>query len=228
MFPITVIHIIAGYAATPQLLSWIPYAKLKKKHLRSIAAAYDAGYCSWDDVDETSHGYLLKNTHPNAVAIVKQNMRFANYMTFGWANPALIDVLLDDPKHSKRIDWQYLSENPSKRAVDLMLANPIHIYDGPAVKNPGLIAYSRDHELLTPRSGACANPHQDVIDIISQWPDSDLCWVNLCRNSHPWALEKLRVNQDRIHWDILSSNPSIFEYREDPGIIAALMDFRWI
>ena len=36
-------------------------------------------------------------------------------------------------------------------------------------------------------------------------------WVMLSKNPNPEALELLIANRDKIHWDFLNANPSIFE-----------------
>ena len=37
------------------------------------------------------------------------------------------------------------------------------------------------------------------------------CWENLCNNQNPLVMDIFKNNQDKIRWDLISSNPFIFD-----------------
>ena len=84
-----------------------------------------------------------------------------------------------------KIDWFWLSENPS--ALTLLENNQDNINWFQLSSNPSA------------RAIALLEKNQDKID-----------WTLLSFN--PSALTLLEKNQDKIKWDYLSENPAIFEY----------------
>jgi hypothetical protein len=227
-FPIDVANIIADFAIVPRLLPWIQYSLLWRERMRAIPEAFEAGYCSWDNFDpETLSGYgiILKNTCDRAVEDLRELMKTTHFMTGAWSNPAMIDILLDDDMHSLRIDWYYLSANPSKRACDLLLKNPDKISRAMVTKNPGMMKFIAQHPSLAQDNALCANPA--AIEQVLARDDNAISWGYLCENPHPRALERLSKNQDKIHWDRLSANPGIFMRERDPKVIAELTGFFW-
>jgi hypothetical protein len=90
-------------------------------------------------------------------------------------------------KNQDKIDWYWLSENPS--AIALLENNQDEIYWSQLSSNPSA------------RAIALLENNQDKID-----------WYWLSSNPSARAIALLEKNQDKINWSYLSTNPSIFEY----------------
>ena len=96
-------------------------------------------------------------------------------------NPNAISLL---EKNQNKIDWDYLSYNPSPNAISLMEQNQDKICWSVLSKNPNAISLLEQN--------------QDKIH-----------WSALSKN--PNAISLLEQNQDKIDWYYLSENPSIFK-----------------
>ena len=93
--------------------------------------------------------------------------------------------------HTDKIEWYYLSKNPSSGAIKLLLATPRKIEWSWLSVNTS----SRAIELLA--------KNQDKIE-----------WRFLSQNPAPEALELLALNPDKINWRWLSANPGLFKVIE--------------
>jgi hypothetical protein len=118
------------------------------------------------------------------------------------------------------IRWKGLSKCPSEKAVRILLENQDKILWPEFSMNPFAIDWLRQHPEKIIMSHIDANCN--AIDIIMSKPTIDT--FMLCYNSHPRAIEFLRIYQDKIHWGRFSQNPGIFEYRINPEMILQLLD----
>ncbi len=140
-------------------------------------------------------GLLCANTNPEAIELVAKKIE---------EEKKLSKDELEDLDPHKKIDWRYLSENPS--AIELLKANSKKIEWDWLSKNPNAI------ELLKVNLGKInwdllsGNPN--AIELLKAYP-SKINWDNLSVN--PNAIELLKENFNEIRWDKLSSNPNAIE-----------------
>ena len=110
-------------------------------------------------------------------------------------NPAAIEYIKDVlNRYPDNIEWHLLSLNPN--AIELLKANPFKIDWYYLSENPNAI----DEE---------NRMSEDDYDNLNEY--EKINWVMLSKNPNPEALELLIANRDKIHWDFLNANPSIFE-----------------
>ena len=162
---------------------------------------------------------MFISVNPNAIETLKENPKRIDWdLLCANTNPEAIELVakkieeekklskdeLEDLDPHKKIDWRYLSENPS--AIELLKANSKKIEWDWLSKNPNAI------ELLKVNLGKInwdllsGNPN--AIELLKAYP-SKINWDNLSVN--PNAIELLKENFNEIRWDKLSSNPNAIE-----------------
>lgn len=225
-FPKEIARIIAGYSAEYTLLDWIPADKLDpdtfymNQHLfddnpmisQSTIAAMTEDRRARIGMDR--HLRMVEN--PMSANLIKANPDIYICIAM-WKNPAILDWLLE---RGTRIDWDYLAQNPCEKAVKMVLSHSNRGYYYALSQNPAAIGWLRANTKLISKYAICANPA--AIDIIQGLGEINYHW--LCSNPHPWAIEHLRLNQEKIVWYAFSSNPGIFEARTDPALVARLVE----
>jgi hypothetical protein len=114
-----------------------------------------------------------------------------------------------------KIDWGWLSENPSPGAVHLLEPNQKKINWRCLAANPGAIAtlFEQNQDKIDWME-LSRNPSPGAISILKQ-NQNKIVWFNLSCNLSPEALDILEKNPDRICWEYLSANPAIFTYDYD-------------
>jgi hypothetical protein len=240
MFPNDVIGIIADYSAMPHLLEWMPRDKLDMDMVLHQKLSFDAGLHGPEYIGLPEPEYIVEVS----LSFLYVTRRIGNIYhplswIHTWADPDILDHLLDNPALSEHgsdlpvagryISWEGLCMNPHPRAIDLVLEN--QSADSASMnrlsRNPAMVPFFLEHPDLVDHEALWANPHEKVIELLSQMPECLYNWHTLSQNPHPWAINKLRENPDKIEWNCMSSNPGIFEYRRTPELINCLRDLHW-
>lgn len=222
-FPKDIANIVAGYAEVKvRLRDWIPRDKLDPDTIYANPAAYRAGFL---DVHYVPSGRNQQRTqefakNPEAIEIIKSShdIYICNTM---WSNPAATYWLLARREY---VSWFFLTLNPSLEAVKHLLSNLDWInalrYTDWLSSNPGMITWIRANPKAMCNKFICANPA--AIDIIQSLERID--YDNLSANPHPWAIEQMRLHQEKISWVRFSRNPGIFEEYVDQELVAAISE----
>jgi ribosomal protein L24E len=150
--------------------------------------------------------YLSSN--PNAIELLKANPQNINWYNLS-SNPNAIELLKANPN---MINWHNLSGNPS--AIELLKENPEKIDWKILSGNPSAIELLEQNPEKIKWSMVCNIQKKEAIDLIRNHLEKNrynyLDWCELSCN--PFAIELLKENPRRIHWDELSLNPAIFQY----------------
>ena len=102
------------------------------------------------------------------------------------ANPAAITILMEN---QHQIDWCYLCKNTHPLIIESLYV-AIRSYDG---------------EFL-PISWIFLSENPEAIELLNIYRDR-ICWVALCDNKSPFAIELIKSNMSHIYWATLSENP---------------------
>jgi hypothetical protein len=224
-FPKDIAGIIAGYVEIKmRLLDWIPREKLDPDTIYANPAAYRAGFLDLSSVPSDSNQIrtLEFAKNPEAIGMIESSGdKFVYNVT--WSNPAVTEWAITRLGVAA-ISWFHFTANSSPAAVKLMLINLNHIktlkYINRLSRNPGMIAWVRANPELIDSTFICAN--SAAIDIIQGL--SKISYMLLAANPHPWAIEQMRLHQEKINWVMFSRNPGIFEEYVDPELVAAISE----
>lgn len=214
-FPREVAQIIAGYCATEQKLrEWIDPSKLDRVSIYANPIAFSNGMLNMNNLTQNKYPHIAQN--PAAADFLKSTPSDLTCSDFIWQNPELLDWLVD--KHNLPIKWYFLAQNQCERAVKMVLSNPIRYNDFLLMGNPFAIAWIRSNMALINVNYICGN--SAAVDLIQELEEIDYHWLSV--NPHPWAIEQLRLNQNKIDWHMFSTNPSIFEWYTNQELVAQL------
>jgi hypothetical protein len=218
MFSVCIAEIIADYVAIPRFLDWIhPGPILRQDSLYANPRALEAGLLDCvDPTDVQTAWYLAQN--PAAMDIIRANPNVFIYQHSIWRNPAAIEWLLEQ---KVKINWPNLSANPSPIAIKMLKENPDKIEWPKLSENPGAFDILRENmdKILEPPIHA--NPLVIEYTKVAIFPDQ-MSWDALSRNPHPWAIEHLRANWDKINVEYFATNPGIFHYPRDANLVKLL------
>ena len=148
------------------------------------------------------------STNKNAIEILKANPEKIDWVNLS-RNPNAIELL---KMHPENINWYNLSSNPN--AIELLKENPEKIEWKILSGNPNAIELLKENPEKIKWSMVCTIQKKEAIDLIRNNLEKKhynyLDWCALSCN--PFAIELLKENPKRIHWDELSLNPAIFQY----------------
>ena len=149
--------------------------------------------------------WKMLSSNPNAVEILKANPDKIDFSYLS-ANPSqyAIELLKANPQ---KIDWLYLSLNPSQYAIELLKANPQKIEWESLSGNPNAIELLKANPEKINWEWLSSNPSQYAIELLKANPD-EIDFSYLSSNPNPYAIELLKANPDEIDWLFLSTNPS--------------------
>lgn len=144
-----------------------------------------------ENQDKINWNCLSQNTNVGAIKLLESaiiaNIPNINlqYLSF---NPIAVDLMMTYGIHKGLLNRNWLSCNPSKKAIELLKSNPNKIDWCNLSRNPSVAA----------------------IDLLKANPNK-INWSGLSLNPSAPDIDMLKANPDKIDWSILSSNPSIFE-----------------
>jgi hypothetical protein len=149
--------------------------------------------------------WKMLSSNPNAVEILKANPDKIDFSYLS-GNPSqyAIELLKANPQ---KIDWLYLSLNPSQYAIELLKANPQKIEWETLSGNPNAIELLKANPEKINWEWLSSNPSQYAIELLKANPD-EIDFSYLSSNPNPYAIELLKANPDEIDWLFLSTNPS--------------------
>lgn len=143
--------------------------------------------------------------NPLAITILKNaNFKYDyDYLSMN-KNPDIIKILQQD-KHFKKINWDFLSLNPS--AIKILENNKEKINWSELSTNSN--AYNlikNNQEKIDWEELSYYNTNFKIIQLLKNH-DEDLYWSALSRLNDDRALLLLQNNKDKIEWEDLSINP---------------------
>lgn len=202
-FPRDIARIVSEYVITHQYLDWIDKSKIVHSDLCENPNAYYSGLVTANDnpIDYAQNPAMRAEILANWEICIRSERIIEN--------PAVFPEVI---KSGIRIFSNLLPYNKHPDAVRLTLEK--YLDEQECSVNPMLIKYISKPN----NSMICANPA--AIDIIQSLSQINYNWLSC--NPHPWAIEHLRLNQDKIVWGWFSTNPSIFEERTDPKLLDVL------
>jgi len=197
----------------------------------------------WIDESYIHYPSLCENTNPCAIKLIEARLRddptvsAPNQEIISWRllskNPAAVDLLKRNPD---KIDWCFLSLNPSKEAIPILRANPSKIDWTYMAHNPNVMEYADFIKYLvrpTTKLGSVWRKIKYILGIHQLQPLDDFWfYYNLSKNPaamplieyiyeyypdrldwgqlavNPAAVSLLKRNPQKINWQYLSSNPS--------------------
>ena len=156
---------------------------------------------NWIPLKKIDWTYLSIN--PNAIELLKANPKEIDwdYLSLN-QNDEAIELLKANPT---KIDWYYLSENPNPEAIDLLKANPDKIEWRYLSKNrnPEAIELLKANPTKIDWDVLSGNPNPKAIELLKDK-------INEINRMSQYDYEKLN-EYEKIDWERLSSNPSIFK-----------------
>ena len=213
----------------------LPYLHKNRKLIRMRHMITNPSYklmnMEYDTIDNMFLYYpaIFSNPQPG----IETYIRTVDYTTQQWyyicKNPECINLIIENPKnyeycwkaisgnskavpfllqHFNKINWDRLSSNQSKEAIELLLQYPENIHLAAFSTNPFAADYLRLHFEKIDFWGLSWN--YNAVDILEKNLHKDICWVGLSQNKN--AIHLLEQNQHKINWAQLSTNPAIFDY----------------
>lgn len=187
---------------------------LDKVSWRNLSSNENAIEILENNLDKIDWNILSGNK--NAIEILKKNFDKINWEYLS-ENENAVELLNE---YQDKIDYEYLCNNPNSKVIPLIFKNisKINFSDFCLRKEPEIILYieknfidiiEKDWNNL---DSICKN--KETFYLIEQNLDylinkhSHLLWHSLSENEN--ALELLKINKDKINWNILSSNEGIF------------------
>ena len=162
------------------------YNHPKNIYWNCIEGPYSPYQDDYDYVDE-----FLENRYPD------NEIDWANLS----ANPHAIMLLEMEPENIK---WDYLSSNPTKEAIELLLENPEKLDWYWLSANPCAIDLLEKNTAKIYWEQLSKSPCPRAINLLEQNPEN-IDWTYLSANPH--AIELLEQNPEKIDWRWLCKNP---------------------
>ena len=242
VFPRDIAWIIADYCAELKLRDWIqPEAVYANPNIWKNPKAVEAGVLDMTQMSQHAHEAA---TNPALIKYIKDDPVLYGHTRGIYANPAamvwLSDVIFKDKWSTwEHIAWEFLSANPNPDAIEMVI-RVINANDGPweiidlaaFYTNPGAVEYikgNRDMLMALDEDDAShywilGNPVN--VDSIREGFRS-LDWNTIgfrpmSGNSHPWAIEQLRLRCNEIDMDMFAANPGIFHYVTSKKLVKVL------
>lgn len=218
-FPRVIAEIIAGYCAEIKLLDWIhPAPLLRSPNLYANPLAHWADMLDLSHIDPRDPNYGNKLLCPT-------NVGFGCSCTYhATTNPALKDFI-------KAAHSSFMLPPTSKYPGPLeILGHMAYVW---CVENVGMLhapginidAINKSRGKLTSDWIDGAEAHMNPANIIDIKYLLTLNCVNyemLSSNPHPWVMEHLHDNWDKIHIDFFAENPGIFHMSTNKKLVKIL------
>ena len=172
--------------------------------------------------DKIYLNYLCKNENEEVIGIIRDNKdKIANWYYLNRnRNPAIFKFILENPD---KINWYvFISNENSADFINNNLDffyNKLKDFKWEALSkntNPKILQLLKDNKNRLDWYHLSKNPLLfDVIKGCDNYPYfHKIDWAQLCLNEDKRAIELLKINKNKIAWDMLSSNPNAIELLE--------------